>query len=66
MASRAEPRICKNCAHFHPTDKDRLAGECHHDPPQMFMDPSNDFYSGWPKVVDQDWCSSFSSAKNAY
>jgi hypothetical protein len=51
-------KTCTNCAYYHPTDKDRLAGECRCKPPTVPM--------GWPKVDALDWCGQFLSRENLY
>jgi hypothetical protein len=60
----ATDKTCTNCAYYHPTDKDRLAGECRCKPPQVFATNIGQTY--WPKVDALDWCGQFLSRENLY
>lgn len=59
---------CNGCLHFHATDKDRLAGECHIYPPPTIIVIGADakITSNWPKVDALDWCSQFMSRENLH
>jgi hypothetical protein len=61
----ATDKTCSNCAYYHPTDKDRLAGECHIYPPRA-ADPAIQWPIQWPKVDALDWCGQFLSRGNLY
>jgi hypothetical protein len=56
-------KTCTNCAYYHPTDKDRLAGECRIYPPVGAIHESP---LRWPKVDALDWCGQFMSRENLY
>jgi hypothetical protein len=58
----ATDKTCTNCAYYHPTDKDRLAGECRCKPPRVGAIHE----SPWPKVDALDWCGQFLSRENLY
>jgi hypothetical protein len=55
-------KTCTNCAYYHPTDKDRLNGECRLNPPQALPGTNG----SWPKVDGLDWCGQFLSRENLY
>lgn len=61
-----ELKVCENCTHFHPSDRDRQNGECHIEPPKVFWSAQGREFTAWPKVDGQDWCSKFLSRDNAY
>lgn len=63
-------KTCTNCAYYHSTDKDRLAGECRIYPPKVafsvVQNESISTASNWPKVDALDWCGQFLSRENLY
>jgi hypothetical protein len=53
-------KTCTNCAYYHPTDKDRLKGECRIKAPLQWSTHN------WPDVDALDWCGEFMSMENLY
>jgi len=63
-------KTCTNCAYYHATDKDRLAGECRINPPIVVVagvtGEAIQTVCNWPKVDALDWCGQFLSRENLY
>lgn len=68
--SHVHDKTCQNCVHFLADDDSNGSyGECHRNPPHVFLLADDDFNAGegeskiqtaWPMVEESDYCGEFS------